>query len=163
MKVPLSHRIIFDFSGLKAIYGTIGKDDFSLFIYYLVYINSNSLHHKKNHIVVSQKSLEQIKEHLLDKVDEEHHSWLSAALRPQSDPEIEVISDEAERTWEYAILVSSELPGQTIIFTDNVSKERYNDLKKKDKKENILIEDEGCAKARITDFYNYCRGVKASS
>jgi len=126
-----------------------------------MYVNSNSLLHKKNHIITSQKSFDVITSNIVDMINPEHQGWIPAAIRPQTENDLESIDDEIERIWEYAILVSSKAhPYQTIIFTTDANKPRYEQLKIKDKKSNILIETDGQIDERINDFYNICRAYK---
>jgi len=161
MKAILPYRVIFDFGGIKSLYAKYGKDAFSIILYRLIFINDNSLQHKRNHIITSNKSFGFIKENLLEKVEPQHYSWLSAAIRPQQDEKLESIASEQKRIWEYAILVSSDSPHQTIIFTDEANKASYEGYKLADKKDNILIiTDESSMKERIDAFFNICREFK---
>ena len=161
MKAILPYRIIVDHRGVKNLYSKLGKDAFSQMLYDLLFINTNSLQHKKNHIITSNKSFEEIDEHLVDRVNELQQTWLRAAIRPQNDEKLEEISEETERIWEYAILVSTERPYRTIIITDTENKKIYDDLKEKDKKENIIITtDENSIKERIGAFFLMCREYK---
>ena len=125
-----------------------------------MYVNTNSVYHKKNHIITSNISSKLIKTALDNKVDESTMWFLEAAIRPQTDSELEQIAEETKRIWEYAIDVSTERPYQTIIYTDKEHKEQHNTLKEADKKENILIEDEDQIVVRIQAFVDICRIYK---
>lgn len=159
MKAPLPYRIIFDSKGIISVYRLLGKESFSAFLLDLMYINTNSLHHKKNHIITSKISHEILSQHLIDN-NEPLPTYLSAAIRPQENSDLEAITDEPERIWEYAILVSGEVPYKTTIFTDKSSKTAYSPYKEKDGKENITILDEQSARGIITDLKNFCYGCK---
>lgn len=161
MKALLPHRLIFDSGCVKSLYAKYGKESFSVILYHLIFINDNSWQHKKNHAITSTKSFGAINTHLLERVEPKHLSWLGAAIRPQTDEKIESIEEEQKRIWEYATLVSADVPHQTIIFTDAANKSTYDRYKEEDKKDNIIvIADESSIKERIDAFYNLCREFK---
>lgn len=155
-KTALPNRIIIDSFAIVKLHQMLG-DSFSGLLYNMMYVNYNSLQHKKNHIVTSQKSFDIMFDYLIGKIDPEKVESLSASIRPQSIQSIEEIAEETERTWEYAVFISSDRPFQTIIITDKTNKDKYNAHKTADNKQNIQINDEDTAKTLIDTYFALCR------
>jgi hypothetical protein len=106
-KAPVPYRVIIDSNCALKLRKTLDKIKFSVFVINLMYINTNSVYHKKNHIVTSEVSSKTMKQTLKDKVDGPTYTFFDAAMRPQCDQELETIHDEVKRIWEYAIDLST--------------------------------------------------------
>ena len=143
------------------IHNVLDKNSFAVFIYNLMYINTNSSNHKKDHIITSKVSFDEFSGRLAQVIDTTTFTILEPAIRPHKDPEIiEAIPDETKRIWEHAIYVSSETPYKTIIFTTTDKKAVYEEYKKADKKDNIIIDDENEAISKIDKYKLLCQENK---
>ena len=164
VKTALPYRIIFDSAGIIAVHGKSGKAGFGGFLYNLMYINTNSVQYKKNHIITSAVSFQLFSSVLANQIDDTTFSILEPAIRPQTISEsIESIKDETERIWELATLVSTEQPYQTIIFTSKDRMAAYESHKAADKKDNIIINDETEAVKKAEVYFALCREDKQIS
>jgi hypothetical protein len=161
-KTYISHRLLFDSEGIIKINEKLNKTAFAVFIYNLMYINTNAKPPtKKNHIITSKRSFDDFASKLANKIDEGTFSILEPAIRPQEKPAevcsiLEQIDDEIKRMWEYSVYVSSEYPYQSIIFTSHDKMSFYEEYKAKDKKENIIINDENEAIDKIEKYHLLC-------
>ena len=161
-KAFLPHRIIFDSSAIIKIHKNF-RDKFSLFVYNLAYINTNSAQHKKKHVIISKASFDLITTKLQPMLSPHEFNFLAPAVRPQTEPpEIEQMSDEINRIWEYAVYVSAETPFKTTIFTEPERIPAYESYRTKDKKENIFIRGHEACFDLIDTYIDLCRESKSS-
>lgn len=147
-RAPVPYRIIVDSQAA----GFVIHDS-----YKCQNINISSLYYRKKHIVTSMASFEIMKNLLAEKT-EENFAKLKATVYPMEDPKLEAISNEVNRIWEYALLISTEPPLQTLIFTDATNGSKYDSLKMAERKTNIQIESmPELIEARLTNLDEFCR------
>jgi hypothetical protein len=168
-KTALPYRLIIDSFAIIKLHQM--GENLSLLLYNMMYVNCNSLQHKKEHIITSQKSFTIILNYLMDKINPETIGSLSASIRPisiqtipsvgqQTIPSIEEIDEETKRIWEYAVVISTDRPYQTIIITDSAHLPNYNTFKETDKKINIQAIDESSSVGLIENYFSLCRSDK---
>lgn len=121
----------------------------------LIFINTKSQDHKKNHVLMSEK----IREEIL-KEDDNSEIFIKSALTKINEPkDIESESDEVTRNVKYAIHLLHEKPNRVMIFTSNEKEIEYlkNPHYKLDSykdMQNILIQREDVAVAVIEEYSN---------
>ncbi|MGI0059951.1 MAG: hypothetical protein ACREBJ_09305 [Nitrosotalea sp.] len=148
-RVAFPERIIIDFEGVKAVNEAF-PHTIKTFLYNLMYINTNSIQHKREQVVTSVASYKLILDYLrtiLKNDERDVGEWLSAAIRPLMEPKdlmykAESIDLEADRIWEYAVYLATQAPIQTIICTSEVSKATYLASKIKESKETIFVKSD---------------------
>ncbi len=118
-------------------------------------INSNSKQHKKNHIVISKKSFQEILNNNPEVA--KYPEVLSSALRKIDLPEeIEAEENEITRNVEYAIYLSSISPFGTVILTTAERLKEYESNERYDGMKSITALADEQALLLIKDFYNTC-------
>jgi hypothetical protein len=132
----------------------IKNDVKCVLLYNCMVINENSLQHKKNHIVMSEKCRDEILSQYEKEIEKD---FIKAAIRKLDTPiEIESENDIITRNIKHAINLATIKPFHVVILTTEEMEKKYRDNKHLKDTVNILIKTEEEAKLLMVKYKKMC-------